>query len=81
MTTFSEIFSDALQAPTEIAKGDARVRHRVTWLRNMKLDEVSLVPKGANRRRFTIFKSADGEPDALFDRLESALVEWLAATN
>lgn len=28
-----------------------------TWLRNMKLDEVSLVPKGANRRRFTVFKA------------------------
>ena len=31
-----------------------------TWLRNMKLDEVSLVPKGANRRRFTVFKAQHG---------------------
>lgn len=27
-----------------------------TWLRNAKIDKVSLVPRGANRRQFTIFK-------------------------
>ena len=31
-----------------------------TWLRNAKIDEVSLVPKGANRRRFTVFKAQHG---------------------
>lgn len=31
-----------------------------TWLRNAKIDEVSLVPKGANRRRFTVFKAEHG---------------------
>ena len=77
----TDILASALHPPTEISKGTHDVRHRTTWLRNMKLDEVSLVPKGANRRRFTVFKSADGGPDALFDRLESALTEWLAATN
>ena len=35
-------------------------RLMTTWLRNMKLDEVSLVPKGANRRRFTVFKAQHG---------------------
>lgn len=77
MSTFGEIFSSALQAPTEVAKGqhDRRRRRRVTWLQNMKLDEVSLVPKGANRRRFTIFKSAEGGPD-VFSRLAKVLTEW-----
>lgn len=31
-----------------------------SWLRNAKIDEVSLVPKGANRRRFTVFKAEHG---------------------
>ena len=77
---FADSLRSALHPATEIAKGAHDVRHRVTWLRNMKLDEVSLVPKGANRRRFTIFKSADGGPDDVFGRFERVLTEWLAAS-
>ena len=79
MTTFGHIFSEALHAPPEVAKGQHDVHGRpVTWLQNAKIDEVSLVPKGANRKRFTIFKSATGDPSAdPFRDLERELLAWL----
>ena len=76
---FADSLRDALQTPTEIAKGAHDVRHRgTTWLRNMRIGRVSIVGKGANMKVFTVIKSLDGDPADVFDRLESALVEWLA---
>ena len=76
---FADSLRAALHPPTEVAKAAHLVRRRgVTWLRNAKIDEVSLVNRGANRRRFTIFKSADFEPADVFDRLERALTEWFS---
>ena len=76
--TFGDVFHDALTAPLEVTKSHDVRRRRVTWLKNAKIDEVSLVPKGANRRRFTVFKSAEGAPADAFLRLERVLVDWLA---
>ena len=76
------MFADSLRTalhPTEIAKGaHGQRRRRTHFLKNMRIDEVSLVPVGANRRTFTVMK-ADTTTD-LFGRLERALVGWLAAS-
>lgn len=75
----TDILASALQTPTEISKGTHDVRHRgTTWLRNMRIDHVAIVGKGANRRTFTVMK-ADNATD-LFGRLERVLTEWLAAS-
>lgn len=76
---FADMLTSALTTQ-EVVKGehDTHNRSRIHWLRNMKLDEISLVSAGANRRRFTIMKAA-GEPDDPFQALERALNEWLSA--
>ena len=75
----TDILASALHPPTEIAKGaHGRRRRRTHFLKNMRIDEVSLVPVGANRRTFTVMK-ADNATD-LFGRLERVLTEWLAAS-
>ncbi len=72
------MFSDALHAPAEIAKSDHDVRRRgVTFLRNAKIDHVSIVKLGANGRRFTIVKSLSPRSADPFRNLERALVAWL----
>ena len=67
--TFANDFANALHAPQDVAKAEPNVRRRrVTWrLKNLKLDEVSLVPRGANGRRFTVMKCAPADP---FEALE-----------
>ncbi len=42
-------------------------------LSNLKAAEVSLVPQGANRRRFMVFKSADGVPMSTHEQLQKAI--------
>ena len=75
------MLASALHPPTEMAKGAHDVRHRgTTWLRKLRIDRVSLVPVGANRKVFTVIKSLDDTTTDVFDRLERALVEWLAAS-
>lgn len=63
----------------EVAKSHDVRRRRATWLKNAKIFEVSLVPRGANNRTFTIFKSAVGAPADPFRRLERVLIGWLAS--
>ena len=78
---FADSLRDALHPPTEIAKGAHDTRHRgTTWLRKLRIDSVSLVPVGANRKVFTVIKSLDGVPAGVFDRFERVLTEWLAAS-
>ena len=75
---FADSLRDALTAPMEVAKGaHGRRGRRAHFLKNVRINEVSLVPVGANRRTFTVMK-ADNSTD-LFGRLERALVGWLAA--
>ena len=78
---FADSLRDALQTPTEIAKGARDVRHRgTTWLRNVRIGRVSIVGKGANRKVFAVVKSLDGDTTDVFDRFERALTEWLTAS-
>lgn len=74
---FADALRDALR-PTEVTKGHDVRRRRVSWLKNAKIDEVSLVRQGANRKRFTVFKSAAGTPTDSFQALEDVLLAWLA---